>query len=140
MGVEGYRKHASTDAFLEAATAMLDDESQVTDERIAELEANFRLAMSRAHQLFGDHAFRKWTLTSDHRNPINKSLFESWSWVLAAYPELDVERHAEEIVHQARTLMTQDQLYIYAITASTGDPVRVQRRFAAVERLVQAVQ
>jgi hypothetical protein len=140
MGVEGYRKHASTDAFLEAATAMLDDESQVADERIAELEANFRLAMSRAHQLFGDHAFRKWTLTSDHRNPINKSLFESWSWVLAAYPELDVERHADEIVHQARTLMTQDQLYIYAITASTGDPVRVQRRFAAVERLVQAVQ
>ena len=52
---------------------------------LAELKEKFKLAMTRAYELFGKQAFRKSMLYLDysHRSPVNKALFEVFSVVLS---------------------------------------------------------
>ncbi|WP_436991876.1 DUF262 domain-containing protein [Streptomyces sp. enrichment culture] len=138
MGVEGYARHSSMDAFLQHTTAMLDDPGEVSDERAAALVKEFRKAMSNAYLVFGEHSFRKWPHGSDRHNPINRALFESWSIALLGRDAADLKRRKAAIVKAARKLMTDDYRYLEAITASTGDPARVRYRFAATEEAAEA--
>lgn len=136
-GVEGYVKEGSMDPFLETTTTMLDDPEQVSDQRLEELHAAFRRAMTNAYMVFGDHAFRKWPLPSTARNPINRPLFESWSFVLSK-PDRDLERRKDRVAHAARSFMTTDRDYIDAITSSTGDMRKVRLRFDRANEAMQA--
>lgn len=46
---------------------------------IDDLKSCFKLAMTRATTLFGEHAFRKSLPDSSRKTPVNKALFEVWS-------------------------------------------------------------
>lgn len=134
--VDSYQaSRGSMDVFLEAATRRLDDPADVSDRRLEELYQAFVAAMRNSHEVFGGHAFRKWPHGATDRNPINKPLFETWSYALSQYDQEDVRRRKEAIVREARDLMTNDRAYIDAITTSTGDPGKVALRF---ERATQA--
>lgn len=117
------------DAFLEIATGMLDDPEQVPDAILENLYNEFRTAMVNCYTIFEDHAFRKWPLNTDRLLPINRPLFESWSYVLGRYDNADLERRKDAIVNEARGLMTADREYIDAITSSTGGVTKVRLRF-----------
>ena len=52
-----------------------------------EIKNKFYLAMQRATQLFGRHAFRKSMPEDERLSPVNKSLFEMWSNTLANLTE-----------------------------------------------------
>jgi Protein of unknown function DUF262. len=133
-GVEGYVADGSMDAFLEAATAMLDDPDATPDESLDELYDSFRSAMTNCYELFGEHAFRKWPRGAERLNPINRPLFESWSYVLSRYERSELLRRKTAVVAAARDLMTDDTAYLDAITASTGDPKKVRLRFQRAEQ------
>ncbi|WP_131768592.1 DUF262 domain-containing protein [Candidatus Protofrankia californiensis] len=137
-GVDGYVREGSMDAFLERTTTMLDDPREVPDDRLTELHASFRSAMIKSYEVFGEHAFRKWPRGASARNPINRPLFESWSYVLGQYDLADLTRRKEPVVAAARDLMTHDRAYIDAITTSTGDPRKVRLRFALAGQAAQA--
>jgi hypothetical protein len=136
--VDGYLRVGAMDAFLETTTSKLDDPSQVSDERLDQLESDFSSAMTSAYEVFGTHAFRKWPLSSERNNPINRPLFECWSVVLMQFDIRDLKKRKERIVTAARTLMSSDREYIDAITSSTGDPHRVRRRFQLTEQAARA--
>jgi hypothetical protein len=138
FGFENYSAHG-LDAFLVRATEHLDDAAAFSDEEINALDAAFRRAMRNAYVVFGDHAFRKWPIGSERRNPINRALFEAWAVVLAKYEEDVVSAHAAELATAARSLMTDDQDFIEAISQGTGDPRRVRRRFDSVAEAAKAV-
>jgi len=123
------------DAFLKATTARLDDSTQVPDERLEELYRTFLSAMRKSYMVFDDHAFRKWPTWTESRNPINRPLFESWSYAVGSYDADDLMHRKGDIVAAARQLMTDDQAYLDAISTSTGDPRKVRLRF---ERAAQA--
>jgi hypothetical protein len=129
LGVDGYidRTGGSMDAFLEIATGMLDDPEQVSDSVLENLYNGFRATMVKCHTVFEYHAFRKWPLDSDRLLPINRPLFESWSYVLERYDEADLVRRKDRIVAAARALMTTE--YNDAITSSTGGVTKVRLRF-----------
>ncbi len=93
--------------------------------------------MIKSYEVFGEHAFRKWPRGVNVRNPINRPLFESWSYVLGRYDLADLKRRKNLIVTAARDLMTDDRSYIDAITTSTGDPRKVRLRF---DRAAQTAQ
>jgi hypothetical protein len=137
-GVDGYVAEGSMDAFLEATTGMLDDPKELADDRIEELYGAFRSAMVKCHEMFGEHAFRKWPRGTEFRNPINRPLFESWSYVLGKYDVADLDRRKDHVVSAARDLMSDDRTYIEAISSSTGDPVKVRLRFSLTERAARA--
>ncbi|MFI5488951.1 DUF262 domain-containing protein [Micromonospora echinaurantiaca] len=137
-GVKGYVREGSMDAFLERTSAALDDPKQVPNNQLDELFDSFRSAMVNAYVVFGDHAFRKWSWKQSGRNPINRPLFESWSYVLSQYDVEELSRRKEAIAREARTMMTNSTEYIDAITTSTGDPRKVRLRFEYAEAAAEA--
>ncbi|PRQ06574.1 GmrSD restriction endonuclease domain-containing protein [Enhygromyxa salina] len=139
FGSDNYSAAHSLDAFLVRATEKLDDPAAFGDEELAALDAAFRRAMRNAYTVFGDHAFRKWPLDNDRRNPINRALFEVWAVVLAQYEESVVAAGAAELATAARGLMTHDQEFIEAISQGTGDMRRVRKRFDSAAEAAKAV-
>lgn len=137
-GVEGYATEGSMDAFLETTTAILDDPYEISGDQLEELYESFRTTMIKCYAVFGDHAFRKWPHDSHGRHPINRPLFESWSYVLSKYTIEDLELREDAIVSAARDLMTEDRLYNDAITAGTGNIAKVRLRFVKAEQAAQA--
>lgn len=126
------------DTFLEIATGMLDDPEQATDVELTDLYEKFCLAMVNCHTVFGEHAFRKWPYNTDRLSPINRPLFESWSYVLGQYTEADLAYRKDAIVAEARVLMTNSREYNDAITSSTGGVTKVRLRFEKAEQAARA--
>lgn len=122
--------------FLWETTESLDDPTRLSDEDLGQLTETFRVGLHRSHEIFGEHAFRKWPLDDARLKPFNRALFESWTVVLAdACLDLTASV-ATEIREAAREAMTLDDAYISAITASTGDRRRVRTRFAVAQQIV----
>jgi hypothetical protein len=140
LGVEGYLSgtRGSMNVFLENATNMLDDPEQISEPELARLYDRFCGAMVNCYSVFGKHAFRKWPIGTNRLYPINRPLFESWSYVLGQYSESDLVRRKDAIVGQARELMTSSREYNDAITSSTGGASNVRLRFDAAEQASRA--
>jgi len=132
-----YRQYESMDAFLTSATRSIDEEDD--EARLQALLDDFDRAMVNAEGVFGDHAFRKWPLDSNGKNPINRALFESWAVALTDYRWSDLEPHRDEIRAAARALMTADAAYLGAISESTGDPRRVEARFGEALSVLRSI-
>jgi hypothetical protein len=133
-GVDGYAEYGSMDLFLDDTMELLDDPSEVPEQDLENLYRDFCSAMDRCYEVFGDFAFRKWPLDGVGRNPVNRPLFESWSYALGKYDPAELARRKDMIVSAARRLMTDDRAYIDAITTSTGDRRKVRLRFEYTEQ------
>lgn len=138
LGLESYMENPVMENFLMRATRLLDDPTELTDDSVVDLEDSFTSAMTNAHLIFGEHAFRKWPHHAHGRSPINRALFETWSIAVANYEYADLERRRREIVAAARNRMTTDIEYLNAITSSTADRRRVAYRFEAAATDVRA--
>lgn len=134
-----YADSKSMDDFLTGTTEQLDDKSQINDKALLGLATDLEQAATNAHKLFGDHAFRKWRINEEVKNPINRPLFESWAVVLADSTWEDLEPHQEAIVKAARKKMTSDAKYIDAISTGTGDPAKVKLRFEVARKIIEEV-
>ena len=134
---DDYARHGGFDEFLGVVTKGLDHD--LDDRSLGRLRADFVHGMTNCHAVFGDYAFRKWPWYTDRRNPINRALFESWGTVLADHDESAARAGAEELVRQARDMMTDDAEFIGSISGSTGDVRNVRTRLRRVREVVQEV-
>ncbi len=139
FGPDQYDGSDSLDAFLGRVTEHIDDTTKFDNDCRSELVKSFHRAMNNAYTVFGEHAFRKWPLGTERRNPINRALFEVWAVVLSERDETLVKTRAKELVRAARKLMTDDAGFMEAISQSTGDPKRVRRRFGLAEETARQV-
>lgn len=102
------------------------------------LSADFKKAMCAAYDIFGWYAFRKRYSQHDRRRPINKALFEAWSVGLARRSDEEIEilvNNKEKIVQDFIWKMEYRD-FEAAISASTGDPVKVRKRFQVVDKII----
>lgn len=136
--IRRYDNFGSLEALLDMTTQAIDDRETVTDEQLQQWFEAFERAMVNARIVFGDHAFRKWTVGSDRRSPINRALLESWGVVLAGYRAQQLEPVSDQIAREARKAMTRDVDYNASISSSTGDLKRVRLRFKVPADIVQA--
>lgn len=137
LGVDEYEP--PMDEFLWSATELLDD-SQPEEPTILETREAFQCGLSRADQVFGRHAFRKWPDWDDVLRPFNRALFESWTVELARLPaDLTVEE-ADKLRIATRAAMTRNYQYIDSVSASTGDRNRVRNRFKIARQLIEQAQ
>lgn len=134
--ISKYEDIGSLERLLDLTVAKIDDPRAISDARLDELFEDFEQAMNKAYLLFGEHTFRKWRTTTDYRSPINRALLESWGVTLVDVDEAYLKEHRRRIVARAREAMTNDYQYIDAISASTGDPARVNTRFAVARRIL----
>ncbi|GAA2160196.1 DUF262 domain-containing protein [Humibacillus xanthopallidus] len=138
--IEQYDSVGSLERLLDEAVTKIDDPTRVSDSELDRLFRDFERSMQKGYTLFGKHAFRKWPTTSNYRSPINRALLESWCVALVDVDEVFLTQHRDRIVTGARKAMTNDYLYINAISSSTGDPARVNRRFAVARKLLEPAQ
>ncbi|MCG5457085.1 DUF262 domain-containing protein [Micromonospora sp. PSH03] len=142
LGVEVYeeQRYRAMEPFLDEATRRLDDPKIVSDATLEQLRQDFKQAMTISHEVFGEHAFRKWPLKRDNLSPFNRALFESWSVALADLNTRTASRVREQIIERARSSMSADAEYITAITTSTGDARKVRYRFQKAAEIVRESQ
>ena len=103
------------------------------------LSADFKKAMCAAHNILGEYAFRKQYNQRDKRRPINKALFESWSVGLARCSDEEIKiivKNRKKIVRDFISCMNDDYDFYAAISASTGDPVKVRKRFQVIDKII----
>ena len=114
--------------------------NNMSESRRNEFASDFKKAMSAAKELFGKYAFRKRTKVNDRLRPISKALFESWSVQLARCSPEEVAvliAQRKNVERRFIRLMKEDEEFDRSISYSTGSTQRVQKRFQAVQRLVE---
>lgn len=129
--------YSTMDEFLWDTTERIDDPKRTTDEELEDLQVMFERGLGNAHIIFGQYAYRKWPDTDYRLKPFNRALFESWTVELARIRTDIAGSEQERISAEARRRMTSDPVYLASITASTGDPRRVQTRFRVAREIVQ---
>lgn len=116
-------------------------EVNLVSKDIQEIKDYFYLAMQRAHSLFGRFAFRKSPPGMDYRTPINKSLFEAWSVVLARMAEDDFGQLLDKkkiLAQQMRREMYElDSGFENAISRNSHKMTGVTNRYKIIKRIVQ---
>lgn len=125
------------DTFMNRSMAQLKDTTP--DEREV-IKQNFAKSMQLMIDIFDKWSFRKVYDKEKRRGPINKALFEVWSVTLARLTDEQRARLCKNRVvvfdHFIR-LMNTDQVFVNAITSTTGDKNRVKYRFTAIEHLIR---
>lgn len=106
------------------------------------LYARFKIAMDRAHALFGNDAFRKRFSPNASRTPINRALFEAWSVPLSDISENDFITLASKVDLLNSTFqenLNTNQPFLSSISISTGSRARVVERFSTIEKIIKEV-
>ena len=110
------------------------------DER-ARLATDFKRAMDAAFRIFDLDAFRKRS-SNNIRGPVNKALLETWGVALANCSQEEIEilvSKRDAIREEAVRIMNEDGDFLNAISYSTGNRRRVEKRFTTVEHLVRSM-
>ena len=136
-GPEGYLRNDSLESFLLRVTQSLDDGREISDLALVGIGSAFERGLTLAHEVFGEHAFRKWPTGLDRLAPINRALFETWTVELARADQDVVRENTEEIRDLARQGMASDMDYIKSVSSGTGDVRSVQVRFEKTRRFIQ---
>ena len=64
---------------------------------IATIKDRFKLGLMRAHELFGEHAFRK-SIPGSRRSRLNKALFDTWGSILARMDDTAYEKLTDSVI------------------------------------------
>lgn len=103
------------------------------------LETEFREAMTTAHAIFGDDAFRKRYEAAAAPNPINKALFEVVAVTLAALDggEREILIVRRESVSKLFMELMHNSSFDKAVSQATGDAEKIRTRFAAFAKIIK---
>ena len=137
--IEPWEEYSTNDLDGYLGTAM-DRINEMNDHERGLLADAFQKAMSSAHRIFDDDAFRKRYHPEGGRYRISRALFESWSVGLARCSESQIEMLVDNratVVNRFMQLMNEDTDFGYAISYSTGTPARVKKRFGAIDHLIR---
>lgn len=113
---------------------------QITDRET--LKAYFCRAMARAEKIFGRYAFRKSLPShSKWRTPVNKALFEVWSYQLSRINDETFQRLLDRKEELFETLhndiyVKDDGRFLDAISRSSHDPASMKYRHKEIESCI----
>lgn len=137
----GYKRYqgADMDGFLGRALELM---GRMENAELSNLMKTFKHSMAVNRMIFGDHAFRKSLTENDplqRRTPINVSLFDVCSVILADMPEKPTAAQKKKVGGIVRDLIRDDE-FNFAITYSTNSTKQVKDRFdIALEALQGAI-
>lgn len=102
-----------------------------------EISMAFDKAMTRGHELFGAHAFRK-SVPPYRRTPINKSLFETWGVLLSKLTEEEfghlVHNKTRLLADYEKDLYSDD--FVIAISRDSMSKWSVNHRYTVISNLI----
>lgn len=145
---------SSMDAWLSNTMLVLNEGIDLTQETVdkvfegtgPKLQVNtfeqiqhcFSLAMQRAIQLFGRHAFRKSLPMDERLSPVNKSLFEVWGNILSQLSQEDFESLLEnkEPFFEAYSQLLQDIEFVNLISRHSSTASGIQGSYQRLNEFV----
>lgn len=130
MDIEKYK---GVEEFLNRGMDFL---NKTTLEERKQIERSFEYVMEVAGQIFGHHAFRKMA-PDDRRRPINKAIFEIWSYHLNRLDkqQTDMLIQCNDKVQERFIRLCEDPSFLRDIKSS--DHISVNRRIKAVKELIK---
>lgn len=125
------------DAFMNDAMAQLNRMSGDDRQRLAR---QFLRAMRASHGILGEFAFRK-IMPSGRRGQISRALFDAWTLNFDALTDeqivrLSQKRPSSKLLGRFKDLLKNPE-FDKSITASTGDPGRIQKRYAMLREIIE---
>jgi nucleoside phosphorylase len=131
---ENYRS-SDFDSFLNNSMVKINN---MDGNEIGILSSQFDRAIQRASQIFGSKAFRRPNPQKRLRNPVNKSLFESWCVNLAQITdeEFKILEERKHIMDTGFNMLMKNTAFNEAISQGTGSTKKVRKRFAGVKYLI----
>lgn len=111
---------------------------------IKSIKKDFSTAMQRCHTIFGENAFRKsiaYNIAEGrHRTPINKSLFEVFSYLLLRLTEKEFEKLTEmKSTFIEKLSVLSDPEFERAISRDSMKAVSVNLRFEKVKVILEGI-
>jgi hypothetical protein len=161
-GIDAYPRNEDMDAFLSETMQLInimpdlpettvrrifgDDHSvnlNLRYKQISDIKQKFNIAMHRAHELFGAHAFRKSTPLAGYRTPVNKSLFECWAFVIAEMTkeEFDALVSKKKQLYKvfSEKINTYNSAFERSISRDSHKLNGVKTRYASLKEIISAV-
>lgn len=135
LGIDRYFQTVGLDQFLNETTMAID--ARALPSPLEAYEFHFNRAMSLAYDIFGEHSFRKWPITTDRRFPINRAIFEAVGTTLLLTPTESLRPH-REIQDRFREICTSDSEFLSSVTQSTSSAASVVGRFQKVREVLVA--
>jgi hypothetical protein len=125
------------DAFMNDAMAQLNRMSADERQRLAR---QFIRAMRAAHAILGEFAFRK-IMPSGRRGQISRALFDAWALNFDALSDEQIDRLSQKrpsskLLGRFKELLKNPE-FDKSITASTGDPGRIQTRYTMLRDIIE---
>lgn len=137
---EPFKYNGNMEIFLDDTLDLLNKEQPAI---LSDIKNAFLNAMNNAHHLFGDFAFRK--CTKEHFEPgarkqfINKSLFTSWSVLLAQFESKILQEiiSTKALNNTLAAEIESNSSFYYAITNGTNDLSRLNLSFDTARKIIK---
>ena len=111
--------------------------SKAPKEKLLDIKNDFIRVMNICITLFGNTAFRR--INNSRRGPVNKALFESWSFILNKMSNDDVAilNRNKDLLKQAYCPLFENHVFLNSIRAS--DKTSIKTRLQLIEDKVSAI-
>lgn len=129
------KEYTVLDEFLNKGMEFL---SSAPKHVLDDIYADFQRIMHISHQIFGRYAFRRLN-TEGRRGPVNKSLFEAWSFALLNLHDTKIPfliEYRSELMSQFTNLCGQ---YDFQNSIRSSDKTSVKSRIGQIQKLVDAL-
>lgn len=116
--------------------------SKYSEKKLNDISEVFKRTMVVSKEIFSEYTFRKFTDFKSPKKPLNKSLFEAWSVIIAC---LTIEEqkflieNKETVKAEFAKILKEDRAFESSITTGTSDKNKVIKRFQTIENLVQNI-
>jgi len=107
--------------------------------KIKEIEADFKIAMKRAREIFGEHTFRK-SYKGKRRTPINKTLFEVFSNLLINLSENEfsnLKKNKEFFLQDYKENYLLKIDFSYMIGRDSHKVFSIKKRYQELSKLIK---
>ncbi|MBE9237270.1 DUF262 domain-containing protein [Anabaena aphanizomenioides LEGE 00250] len=126
----------SRDLFLNEALSKINN---LTDAEITNIKEKFKNAMLAAYDLFGKSAFRKISHKNNRTFPVNKSLFEAWSFHLSQLSDENIQKlikSKQQLIDKFIEYADNDKEFLASISQAAK---KVEYRFETIGKIIQEV-
>jgi len=131
---ETYKKSNNLSMFLANGMKII---NKMSEDEIELLRAFFKDAMIKAKIVFDNFAFRKMYQYDNKKRPINKSLFEIFSYFIVDYSTEVLENNKDKIINNLKDELTNNIDFEASISRATNNIDSVQYRFNNAYKILE---
>ncbi len=135
---KSYKDYAKEgrEEFLDNAMKKIND---LSDSKIQQLGKKFKSTMIVCQEIFGDEAFRKPKKPKQRKFPVNKALFETWSFHISQLNRQEIQKlksRKEQLTEKFAKYVEEEKKIFKSISQAQD---KIEYRFETIEKIIKEV-